>query len=80
MNNPIAFPCTSESLLKSNDTDSDKWIVGFNPTTEKPTGERIKAFALHKEAVDFIGTLPNHEQGIYYLDAPEELDSGTMGK
>lgn len=27
----------------------------------------------YEDAVEFIGTLNNHDEGIYYLDAPESL-------
>lgn len=31
----------------------------------------IERFATHDEAAEFIGTLPDAERGIYYIDGPE---------
>jgi hypothetical protein len=43
-----------------------QWIVG---KIDPP--KRLKACVSYDEAVRFIETLPNFEDGIYYLDGPE---------
>lgn len=42
------------------------WSVGRHDTATL-----FGRFATHDDAATFIGTLPDHEQGIYYLDGPE---------
>ncbi len=36
------------------------------------SGSLMRRFATHQEASEFIGTLPGHEDGAYYLDGPEK--------
>lgn len=43
------------------------WVVGITETCE-----RLGIFSSYEPAVDFIGTLPDHEDGRYYIDGPCE--------
>jgi hypothetical protein len=44
-----------------------KYIVGIIG----PPSRRLRSFATHDEAAAYIAKLPNADQGIYYLDGPE---------
>lgn len=48
------------------------WIVGItiDPRTRKP--RKLGEFESHDAAAEYISTLPNHEQGIYYIENTEE--------
>lgn len=41
------------------------WVVG-----DQETGERLGVFPSHDKAASFIGGLPGHQDGHYYLDGP----------
>jgi hypothetical protein len=46
--------------------DEHPWTVGVTASCT-----RLGSFATHDEAAEFIGKLPAHEEGHYYLDGPE---------
>lgn len=55
----------------ASDDDGDRspelvWFVGVTETCT-----RLARFATHDAAAEYIGTLPGHETGMYYLDGPE---------
>lgn len=49
------------------------WTVGITETCE-----RLGVFATHDEAAEFISTLPDFEQGIYWLDGPCNLPAEIL--
>jgi hypothetical protein len=56
-----------EQLKLEADHKLYQWHVGV---TENCT--RLKSFATHDEAAEFIDKLPGAADGFYYLDGPEE--------
>lgn len=48
----------------------EPWVVGVTETCEV-----LGTFDTEDEAVEFIDTLPNHEDGIYYLDSPTKQET-----
>jgi len=47
------------------------FVVGMTEGGKLPTGEDTRRFPTEDEAAEYIGTLPDHGDGRYYLDAPE---------
>lgn len=65
-----SFGCPPSHLVKLAPDDSQlPYTVGVTVSCE-----RLGYFSTHDEAAEFIGTLPDHLDGIYYLDGPERKD------
>lgn len=56
----------NEETLPGDDGEMP-WVVGINV----PVPMRLRYFASHDEAAEFISTLEDHEAGIYFLDGPD---------
>lgn len=67
------FVLTPEGdLIEPEEWDAEQpWSVGVTTTRQE-----LRRFDTHDEAAEFIGTLKDHEMGIYYLDGPES-ERGT---
>lgn len=58
-------------LCQSCNDDEGYWAVGVTKTCKV-----LSVFSSQDEAAEYISTLPDHEQGIYYIDGPCNDDEG----
>lgn len=59
-------------------TINNSWKVGRTDRQLMPSGGWRRWFRSERDAVAFIGTLPDHESGVYYLDPPRNRQAEDL--